>query len=271
MCRSCVSSTMPKSATSVARQRRDRDLRQPGRAVPRLGVRDAVAGRILGINPFDQPDVESAKIATRALLESQPGRSPPRLHSRRHRGSRHAGRLSTGATTLEGAIDALLAHLDQTATSRSRPTSTGCASRSSPNLRDVLAAVLERPVTFGWGPRFLHSTGQFHKGGPAVGVFLQITQRSPSDLAIPDSPFTFGQLITYQAAGDASVLGARPPGADASPDRPGIRGRCRRRRPALDAAKKQGTACHRWKSLQSSTRCDCRPIDDSTASPARAR
>ena len=73
-------------------------------------------------------------------------------------------------------------------------------------LRDVLAARAKRPVTFGWGPRFLHSTGQFHKGGPAVGVFLQITQDPEEDLAIPDSPFTFGQLIQYQAAGDASVL-----------------------------------------------------------------
>ncbi len=72
----------------------------------------------------------------------------------------------------------------------------------------MLAARTRRPVTFGWGPRFLHSTGQFHKGGPAVGVFLQITQSPAQDLAIPDRPFTFGQLITYQAAGDASVLAA---------------------------------------------------------------
>ncbi|MDN5669984.1 MAG: glucose-6-phosphate isomerase, partial [Renibacterium salmoninarum] len=63
-----------------------------------------------------------------------------------------------------------------------------------------------RPVTFGWGPRFLHSTGQFHKGGPAVGVFLQITAAPLEDLAIPDRPFSFGQLIEAQAAGDAQVL-----------------------------------------------------------------
>jgi glucose-6-phosphate isomerase len=61
-------------------------------------------------------------------------------------------------------------------------------------------------VTFGWGPRFLHSTGQFHKGGPAIGVFLQITSVGGADLEIPDRPFTFGQLIQAQAAGDASVL-----------------------------------------------------------------
>jgi glucose-6-phosphate isomerase len=61
-------------------------------------------------------------------------------------------------------------------------------------------------VTFGWGPRFLHSTGQFHKGGPAVGVFLQIVGAGDVDLEIPERPFTFGQLIQAQAAGDASVL-----------------------------------------------------------------
>jgi glucose-6-phosphate isomerase len=73
-------------------------------------------------------------------------------------------------------------------------------------LRDVLAARSGRPVTFGWGPRFLHSTGQYHKGGPAVGTFLQITTRATEDLEIPDRPFTLGELIQSQAAGDASVL-----------------------------------------------------------------
>ena len=61
-------------------------------------------------------------------------------------------------------------------------------------------------MTFGWGPRFLHSPGQFHKGGPAVGVFLQILTDEDADLQIPDRPFTFGQLIRAQAEGDASVL-----------------------------------------------------------------
>jgi glucose-6-phosphate isomerase len=61
-------------------------------------------------------------------------------------------------------------------------------------------------VTFGWGPRFLHSTGQLHKGGAPVGVFLQITGTFAEDLAIPDRPFTFGTLISAQATGDAKVL-----------------------------------------------------------------
>ena len=73
-------------------------------------------------------------------------------------------------------------------------------------VRDPLAARTRRPVTFGWGPRFLHSTGQYHKGGPPEGAYLQITGVHPSDLQIPDRPFTFGTLIDAQAAGDAGVL-----------------------------------------------------------------
>ena len=73
-------------------------------------------------------------------------------------------------------------------------------------IRHRLAAASGRPVTFGWGPRFLHSTGQYHKGGPAHGVFLQIVTAPAGDLEIPERPFTFGQLIAAQAAGDARVL-----------------------------------------------------------------
>ena len=73
-------------------------------------------------------------------------------------------------------------------------------------IRDELAAVSGRPVTFGWGPRFLHSTGQYHKGGTPNGVFLQLLGTPHEDLEIPGRPFTFGQLIQSQASGDASVL-----------------------------------------------------------------
>ena len=61
-------------------------------------------------------------------------------------------------------------------------------------------------MTFGWGPRFLHSTGQFHKGGPATGVYLQLTGEAAADVPIPGRPFSFGELIAAQAAGDANVL-----------------------------------------------------------------
>ena len=73
-------------------------------------------------------------------------------------------------------------------------------------VRQQIALRTERPTTFGWGPRFLHSTGQFHKGGPPIGVFLQITGEPQEDLEVPDRPYTFGRLIAAQAAGDANVL-----------------------------------------------------------------
>jgi glucose-6-phosphate isomerase len=77
-------------------------------------------------------------------------------------------------------------------------------------LRPALAARLgDRPVTFGWGPRFLHSTGQFHKGGPQVGAFLQVTAAAESDLDVPGRPYTFGTLQLAQALGDLGALRSR--------------------------------------------------------------
>ena len=115
--------------------------------------------------------------------------------------------MSSGdATTLGSAVDALLAQLGPDGYVAIQAYVDRLALPQLAGLRDLLAAKARRPVTFGWGPRFLHSTGQFHKGGPAVGVFLQITANAPEDLEIPDRPFTFGQLIQAQAAGDASVL-----------------------------------------------------------------
>ncbi len=73
-------------------------------------------------------------------------------------------------------------------------------------VRDALAVRTGRPVTFGWGPRFLHSTGQYHKGGPPTGVFLQVTGQPEADLAVPDRPFTFHEFLTAQAVGDGQVL-----------------------------------------------------------------
>ena len=93
-------------------------------------------------------------------------------------------------------------------------------------MRAPLARRTGRPVTFGWGPRFLHSTGQYHKGGPPIGVYLQITGGTPHATSrCPDRPFTFGRLIAAQAAGDAAgARRPRPPGAAAAPERPGTAG-----------------------------------------------
>ncbi|MCU1551901.1 MAG: glucose-6-phosphate isomerase [Glaciihabitans sp.] len=167
----------------------------------------AVAGIILGINPFDQPDVESAKVATRALLDSRPAPTEP-VFVEEAVEVRATGDFLDGATDLNSAVDALLAQLGDNGYVSIQAYVDRVAHPKLAELRDLLAARSKRPVTFGWGPRFLHSTGQFHKGGPAIGVFLQITQSPVTDLEIPGRPFTFGQLIQSQAAGDASVLAA---------------------------------------------------------------
>ena len=165
----------------------------------------AVAGRLLGINPFDQPDVESAKIATRALIDHPSEPAAPAFVD----GDievRGTADVVSGATDLTGAISSLLSHLTDDGYVSIQAYVDRVAHPALHALRDALAARAKRPVTFGWGPRFLHSTGQFHKGGPAVGVFLQITTVEDTDLQIPERPFTFGQLIRAQADGDASVL-----------------------------------------------------------------
>ena len=77
------------------------------------------------------------------------------------------------------------------------------------DLQEVARTLFDhtgRPVTFGWGPRFLHSTGQYHKGGPANGVFIQVTADPEEDLAVPGRSFTFGEFLAAQAGGDAQVL-----------------------------------------------------------------
>ena len=164
-----------------------------------------VAGRILGVNPFDQPDVESAKAATRALLDNRPEPAPAAFVDAGIEVRGTASVLS-GATDLAGAISSLLSHLDDDGYLSIQAYVDRVAHPELAALRDTLAARARRPVTFGWGPRFLHSTGQFHKGGSAVGVFLQITEEPAEDLQVPGRPFTLGQIIRAQAAGDASVL-----------------------------------------------------------------
>lgn len=165
----------------------------------------AVAGRLLGINPFDQPDVESAKIATRGLLDNRPEPESPAFTSAGIE-VRGTANVVANATDVLSAVDALLAQLPEDGYVSIQAYVDRLELPKLVELRDLLAARSGRPVTFGWGPRFLHSTGQFHKGGPAIGVFLQITADAATDLEIPGIPFTFGQLIQAQAAGDASVL-----------------------------------------------------------------
>lgn len=165
----------------------------------------AIAGRMLGINPFDQPDVESAKQATRGLLDARPEPPVPAFVSDGVE-VRVSDPALAASGTLAGVLDALWARVPADGYVAIQAYVNRLALPQLQGLRELVAADSRRPTTFGWGPRFLHSTGQYHKGGPAVGVFLQILELTDTDLEIPGRPFTFGQLIQAQAAGDAAVL-----------------------------------------------------------------
>ncbi len=171
-------------------------------------VATAVAGRLLGINPFDQPDVESAKKAARDLMDAGMGDADaPAVTDGAVEVRALGGDWLGGADTVAAAVEALLAGLDP---EHGYVAVMAYLDREGDApLADAAEALAERtgrPVTFGWGPRFLHSTGQYHKGGPATGVYLQVTAAPAEDLPVPGRDFTFGEFIAAQAAGDAQVL-----------------------------------------------------------------
>ncbi|WP_104480121.1 glucose-6-phosphate isomerase [Actinokineospora auranticolor] len=167
----------------------------------------AIAGRLLGINPFDQPDVEAAKKAARALLDS-PGteerapalvEGPVEVHP-------SEGLLPEGTTTLAGALNALFAAAPAAGYVSLQVYLDRLDDASATLLRTEVARKTGLQTTFGWGPRFLHSTGQYHKGGHQNGVFLQVTGASEVDVEVPDRPYTLGVLQHAQALGDGQVL-----------------------------------------------------------------
>jgi glucose-6-phosphate isomerase len=167
----------------------------------------AVAGRLLGINPFDQPDVEAAKKATRALLDApeEASGSAPRFVVDEVEVHASGDWLAADVRTLTGAIEALLAAAPEHGYLSVQAYLDRIDDASAALLRPELAKRAGLQTTFGWGPRFLHSTGQYHKGGHPNGVYLQLTG-SAADLPVPDRPYTLGTLQLAQAAGDASVL-----------------------------------------------------------------
>ena len=170
-------------------------------------VATAAAGRLLGINPFDQPDVESAKKAARTLLESPRSSTEPDFVDGPVAVRALGGDWLGDARSLDEAVDRLLAQVDaENGYLAVMAYADRLRDADLEGVRESLARRVRRPVTFGWGPRFLHSTGQFHKGGPAVGVFLQVTVEPVEDLAVPGREFGFGTLVAAQAAGDAQVL-----------------------------------------------------------------
>jgi len=167
----------------------------------------AVAGRIIGINPFDQPNVEEAKKQARALLDAaddQPAPQPAFTD-----GAVQAYGLNldlSGVTDLAGALEALFAAAPERGYVAIQAYLDRLTDASAADLRSAVASRTGLQTTFGWGPRFLHSTGQYHKGGHPNGVFLQLTGEVTQDLAVPDRPYTFASLQRAQAAGDATVL-----------------------------------------------------------------
>ena len=164
----------------------------------------ALAGYLLEINPFDQPNVESAKVAARALLDS------PQAAAEIEFVDRGMAVSALGIEIVGQTVEAAVEQLIGMATDHSYISFHVYLNRAEypqfESLRDLTAARTGRPTTFGWGPRFLHSTGQYHKGGPKQGLFIQITGEAGMDLEIKDRPFSFGELIAAQAAGDARVL-----------------------------------------------------------------
>jgi glucose-6-phosphate isomerase len=184
-------------------------------------IATAVAGSVMGINPFNQPDVESAKIETRALTTAyeQTGKLPDRKPVLVDNGieiyatDAYAATLKAAAPaqTLPGLLRAHLAQI--------HPGDYFAALAFLPMFPEHEAAIqgfrhkvrdAKRVATcLGFGPRFLHSTGQDYKGGPNTGVFLQITADHAADLAIPGQRYSFGIVIDAQAAGDLAVLESR--------------------------------------------------------------
>ena len=184
----------------------------------RWEVATAVAGAVLGINPFDQPDVESAKVAARALTSAyeEQGALPvtePFMEDsgiELYAAPTHAERLLSvagggGLTSLlrshvgsaaDGDYIALLAYLNRTE----------AAGAALGRIRASIRRASGVATCVGFGPRFLHSTGQLHKGGADNGVFIQISRDCERDIAVPGRSLSFGVVEAAQALGDFSVL-----------------------------------------------------------------
>ena len=187
----------------------------------RWEVATAIAGAVLGVDPFDQPNVEEAKELTRRLLSDQPAAAdkdqphdakPEPIASGNlvfHPDA--ALRLTGGGDgTFEGELRRhvarrrLSAYLAVQAFLAPSAETDAAIDRIRAKLRDATRCA----TTAGYGPRYLHSTGQLHKGGPPIGWFLQLTDDHGTEREIPDWPYTFGQLIDAQARGDFAALEA---------------------------------------------------------------
>ncbi|MDP9467421.1 MAG: transaldolase [Chloroflexota bacterium] len=179
----------------------------------RWEVATAAVGILLGIDPFDQPDVQEAKDATRALLDAyrRDGALPQPTALVAERGMAAYGvpaTLGDEPVTVDGALRALMetgSEGDYFAILAYLPADAGTVEQLQ-RIRGLVRDETGMATTLGFGPRFLHSTGQLHKGGPASGIFLQLTAEPRRDLPIPGWQESFGILIAAQAAGDLAAL-----------------------------------------------------------------
>ncbi|PYV63523.1 MAG: transaldolase, partial [Acidobacteria bacterium] len=183
----------------------------------RWEIATAVAGSIIGINAFNQPDVEASKIETRKLTTEyeKAGSLPPEQPFFEQGGiklfadPKNASAVGSGnlggrlrahlARIQPGDYFALLAYVEMNPTHEARLQEIRLAIRDAKQVATCL----------GFGPRFLHSTGQAYKGGPNSGVFLQITCDDANDLQVPGQKYTFGVVKAAQARGDFQVLADR--------------------------------------------------------------
>jgi transaldolase / glucose-6-phosphate isomerase len=207
-------------------------LETAGHPVVRIGVTDryhigqeffrwelatAVAGAILGINPFDQPDVEASKEKTREFTTAyeRSGALPQETAFLDEGGlTLFADAKNTKALKAGTLVDCLRAHFARV------QDGDYCAllayvernGQHHGTLQEIRLLIRDHKrvaACLGFGPRFLHSTGQAYKGGPNTGVFLQITCDDPGDLQVPGQKYTFGIVKAAQAGGDFQVLAER--------------------------------------------------------------
>jgi transaldolase/glucose-6-phosphate isomerase len=201
------------------------DVADLGAEFFRWEVATALAGLVLGIDPFDQPNVQESKDNTNALLAQfeQTGTLPEQeplawlegvtLLADPGNRAQLLGDSSPGAGHA-AAVAALRAHFARVKAGDYLAITQYIDERAERDavlqeIRTHLRDTVRGAVTTGYGPRFLHSTGQLHKGGPATGVFLQITADDGADVPIPGKPYGFATLVTAQALGDFQALATR--------------------------------------------------------------
>jgi transaldolase/glucose-6-phosphate isomerase len=225
------------SAPDAAQDAAVAALEQAGQPVVRIAVADiydlgqeffrweiatAVAGAIMGIHPFNQPDVEASKVATRKLTAEyeKTGNLPPEKPILEEQGiklftdDKNAAALKQAAGRDQSLAGYLTAHLNRLAAGDycallAYLEQNDAHQEQLQAMRHVIRDAKRVATCLGFGPRFLHSTGQAYKGGPNTGVFLQITCDDAADLPVPGQRYTFGVVKAAQARGDFEVLAAR--------------------------------------------------------------